>query len=143
MKYKDSCPPFMSKLAQPEQFEWHITKIRTDSRWHVFLIRTQRRARQARLYCYNLQSIVEFNLFNCQLTSRGILKCFHVLPIHLFLSMAPRILFKDKERKWEEIELKLQTEHDSLVLKSSNKVMNLPHIPAFLTDQVVIVAEPV
>uniref|UniRef100_H3D3F3 Centrosomal protein 170Ab n=1 Tax=Tetraodon nigroviridis TaxID=99883 RepID=H3D3F3_TETNG len=32
-----------------------------------------------------------------------------------------RILLKDKERKWEEIELKLQTEHDSLVLKSSNK----------------------
>lgn len=45
--------------------------------------------------------------------------------------MASRILFKDKERKWEEIEIKLQTEHDSLVLKSSNKVMNLPHIPAF------------
>ncbi|KAF3687283.1 Centrosomal protein of 170 kDa [Channa argus] len=32
-----------------------------------------------------------------------------------------RILFKDKERKWEEIENKLQAEHDSLVLKSSNK----------------------
>ncbi|KAM4583944.1 centrosomal protein of 170 kDa isoform 1-T3 [Odontesthes bonariensis] len=31
-----------------------------------------------------------------------------------------RILFKDKERKWEEIETKLQAEHDSLVLKSSN-----------------------
>ncbi|XP_030284811.1 centrosomal protein of 170 kDa isoform X1 [Sparus aurata] len=32
-----------------------------------------------------------------------------------------RILFKDKERKWEEIENKLQAEHDSLLLKSSNK----------------------
>ncbi|KAK2815744.1 hypothetical protein Q5P01_026211 [Channa striata] len=32
-----------------------------------------------------------------------------------------RILFKDKEQKWEEIENKLQAEHDSLVLKSSNK----------------------
>uniref|UniRef100_A0A3Q1F818 Centrosomal protein of 170 kDa-like n=1 Tax=Acanthochromis polyacanthus TaxID=80966 RepID=A0A3Q1F818_9TELE len=32
-----------------------------------------------------------------------------------------RILFKDKERKWEEIEAKLQAEHDSLLLKSSNK----------------------
>ncbi|XP_070829342.1 centrosomal protein of 170 kDa isoform X1 [Chaetodon trifascialis] len=32
-----------------------------------------------------------------------------------------RILFKDKERKWEEIENKLQEEHDSLLLKSSNK----------------------
>ncbi|KAM6939837.1 centrosomal protein of 170 kDa [Xenentodon cancila] len=32
-----------------------------------------------------------------------------------------RILFKDKDRKWEEIEAKLQAEHDSLVLKSSNK----------------------
>ncbi|XP_065809535.1 centrosomal protein of 170 kDa isoform X2 [Labrus bergylta] len=32
-----------------------------------------------------------------------------------------RILFKDKERKWEEIESKLQAEHDSLLLKSSNK----------------------
>lgn len=59
------------------------------------------------------------------------LKCFHdELLVHLFLSLAPRILFKDKERKWEEIESKLQTEHDSLVLKSSNKVMHLPHIPA-------------
>lgn len=38
---------------------------------------------------------------------------------------ASRILFKDKERKWEEIESKLQSEHDSLVLKSSNKVMIL------------------
>uniref|UniRef100_A0A4W6C205 Centrosomal protein 170Ab n=1 Tax=Lates calcarifer TaxID=8187 RepID=A0A4W6C205_LATCA len=32
-----------------------------------------------------------------------------------------RILFKDRERKWEEIESKLQAEHDSLLLKSSNK----------------------
>ncbi|XP_069561065.1 centrosomal protein of 170 kDa [Brachyistius frenatus] len=32
-----------------------------------------------------------------------------------------RILFKDKDRKWEEIETKLQAEHDSLLLKSSNK----------------------
>nr|XP_043885256.1 centrosomal protein of 170 kDa isoform X1 [Solea senegalensis]XP_043885257.1 centrosomal protein of 170 kDa isoform X1 [Solea senegalensis]XP_043885258.1 centrosomal protein of 170 kDa isoform X1 [Solea senegalensis] len=32
-----------------------------------------------------------------------------------------RILFKDRERKWEEIEIKLQAEHDSLLLKSSNK----------------------
>ncbi|XP_068607058.1 centrosomal protein of 170 kDa [Brachionichthys hirsutus] len=31
-----------------------------------------------------------------------------------------RILFKDKERNWEEIENKLQAEHDSLLLKSSN-----------------------
>uniref|UniRef100_A0A674NCP9 Centrosomal protein 170Ab n=1 Tax=Takifugu rubripes TaxID=31033 RepID=A0A674NCP9_TAKRU len=35
-----------------------------------------------------------------------------------------RILFKDKERKWEEIESKLQSEHDSLVLKSSNKELS-------------------
>ncbi|XP_061625756.1 centrosomal protein of 170 kDa isoform X2 [Phyllopteryx taeniolatus] len=32
-----------------------------------------------------------------------------------------RILFKDKDRKWEEIESKLQAEHDSLLLRSSNK----------------------
>nr|XP_061844255.1 centrosomal protein of 170 kDa-like isoform X3 [Nerophis lumbriciformis] len=32
-----------------------------------------------------------------------------------------RVLFKDKDRKWEEIESKLQAEHDSLLLKSSNK----------------------
>ncbi|XP_034386190.1 centrosomal protein of 170 kDa [Cyclopterus lumpus] len=32
-----------------------------------------------------------------------------------------RILFKDKEQKWEEIENKLQVERDSLLLKSSNK----------------------
>ncbi|XP_077461623.1 centrosomal protein of 170 kDa isoform X2 [Stigmatopora argus] len=31
-----------------------------------------------------------------------------------------RFLFKDKDRKWEEIESKLQAEHDSLLLKSSN-----------------------
>ncbi|TNM85953.1 hypothetical protein fugu_008224 [Takifugu bimaculatus] len=36
-----------------------------------------------------------------------------------------RILFKDKERKWEEIESKLQSEHDSLVLKSSNKDLHM------------------
>ncbi|KAM8878580.1 centrosomal protein of 170 kDa isoform 2-T2 [Spinachia spinachia] len=32
-----------------------------------------------------------------------------------------RILFKDKERKWEGIENKLQAERDSLLLRSSNK----------------------
>ncbi|XP_068445273.1 centrosomal protein of 170 kDa [Clinocottus analis] len=32
-----------------------------------------------------------------------------------------RILFKDKEQKWEDIENKLQAERDSLLLKSSNK----------------------
>ncbi|XP_061578819.1 centrosomal protein of 170 kDa isoform X2 [Cololabis saira] len=32
-----------------------------------------------------------------------------------------RILFKNKERKWEEIEAQLQAEHDSLLLRSSNK----------------------
>ncbi|CAL8330241.1 unnamed protein product [Lota lota] len=32
-----------------------------------------------------------------------------------------RVLFKDKERKWEDIETKLQAEHDSILLKSSNK----------------------
>uniref|UniRef100_A0A8C6PFR0 Centrosomal protein 170Ab n=1 Tax=Nothobranchius furzeri TaxID=105023 RepID=A0A8C6PFR0_NOTFU len=32
-----------------------------------------------------------------------------------------RILFKDKERKWEEMESKLQAENDSLLLKSSSK----------------------
>lgn len=40
-------------------------------------------------------------------------------------NVASRILFKDKERKWDEIENKLQAEHESLLLKSSNKVMNL------------------
>lgn len=37
--------------------------------------------------------------------------------------LASRILFKDKERKWEEIENKLQAERDSLLLRSSNKVL--------------------
>nr|XP_057918800.1 centrosomal protein of 170 kDa isoform X2 [Doryrhamphus excisus] len=38
-----------------------------------------------------------------------------------------RILFKDKDRKWEEIENKLQAEHDSLLLKSANKqYLNTP-----------------
>lgn len=45
--------------------------------------------------------------------------------IYFCTVLASRILFKDKERKWEEIENKLQAEHDSLLLKSSNKVMNL------------------
>uniref|UniRef100_A0A8C7HZR7 CEP170 C-terminal domain-containing protein n=1 Tax=Oncorhynchus kisutch TaxID=8019 RepID=A0A8C7HZR7_ONCKI len=31
-----------------------------------------------------------------------------------------RILFKDKDRKWDEIENKLQAEHDSLLLKTSS-----------------------
>uniref|UniRef100_H2MD38 Centrosomal protein 170Ab n=1 Tax=Oryzias latipes TaxID=8090 RepID=H2MD38_ORYLA len=35
-----------------------------------------------------------------------------------------RILFKDKDRKWEDIESKLQEEHESLLLKSSSKVMH-------------------
>ncbi|KAM9857693.1 centrosomal protein of 170 kDa [Aulostomus maculatus] len=35
-----------------------------------------------------------------------------------------RILFKDKDRKWEEIENKLQAEHDSLLFKSSNKELS-------------------
>ncbi|KAM7418662.1 hypothetical protein PAMA_015999 [Pampus argenteus] len=43
-----------------------------------------------------------------------------------------RILFKDKERKWEEIENKLQAEHDSLLLKSSNKVMSFSPSTTFL-----------
>lgn len=45
-----------------------------------------------------------------------------------------RILFKDKERKWEEIEGKLQAEHDSLLLKSSNKVIEccVPHCVIFI-----------
>lgn len=42
--------------------------------------------------------------------------------IYFCTALASRILFKDKERKWEEIETKLQAEHDSLLLKSSNKV---------------------
>lgn len=51
---------------------------------------------------------------------------FHVLSfIYFCINFASRILFKDKERKWEEIESKLQAEHDSLLLKSSNKVMSL------------------
>lgn len=51
---------------------------------------------------------------------------FHVLSfIYFCINLASRILFKDKERKWEEIENKLQAEHDSLLLKSSNKVMSL------------------
>uniref|UniRef100_A0AAZ3P8B5 CEP170 C-terminal domain-containing protein n=1 Tax=Oncorhynchus tshawytscha TaxID=74940 RepID=A0AAZ3P8B5_ONCTS len=33
-----------------------------------------------------------------------------------------RILFKDKDRKWDEIENKLQAEHDSLLLKTSSTV---------------------
>lgn len=65
----------------------------------------------------------EFNL-SAELSS-GLIKHFTVLYFHLFLYLAVRILFKDKERKWEEIESKLQTEHDSLLLKTSNKVRNM------------------
>lgn len=52
--------------------------------------------------------------------------CFFAEPVfmafYICLPSSSRILFKDKERKWEEIEGKLQAEHDSLLLKSSNKV---------------------
>lgn len=43
----------------------------------------------------------------------------------VLLFLKSRILFKDKQRKWEEIESKVQAEHDSLLLRSSNKVKNL------------------
>uniref|UniRef100_A0A3B4X8W9 Centrosomal protein of 170 kDa-like n=1 Tax=Seriola lalandi dorsalis TaxID=1841481 RepID=A0A3B4X8W9_SERLL len=42
-----------------------------------------------------------------------------------------RILFKDREQKWEEIENTLQVEHDSLLLKSSNK-FKLTHFKLFI-----------
>lgn len=60
---------------------------------------------------------------------------FHFYPIFVTTWLC-RILFKDKEQKWDEIETKLQAEHDSLLLKSSNKVMNL--LKACETDRTVI-----
>uniref|UniRef100_A0A3B5BD22 Centrosomal protein 170Ab n=1 Tax=Stegastes partitus TaxID=144197 RepID=A0A3B5BD22_9TELE len=49
-----------------------------------------------------------------------------------------RILFKDKERKWEEIEAKLQAEHDSLLLKSTNKVIRTHFTSLFCSKLIVI-----
>lgn len=54
--------------------------------------------------------------------------------IYFCTNLASRILFKDKERKWEEIENKLQAERDSLLLKSSNKVMS-PQTMSVLFDE--------
>uniref|UniRef100_A0A673C6T8 CEP170 C-terminal domain-containing protein n=1 Tax=Sphaeramia orbicularis TaxID=375764 RepID=A0A673C6T8_9TELE len=45
----------------------------------------------------------------------------HIFTCCHLIYFCNRILFKDKELKWEEIESKLQAEHDSLLLKSSNK----------------------
>uniref|UniRef100_A0A4W5KMR5 Centrosomal protein 170Ab n=1 Tax=Hucho hucho TaxID=62062 RepID=A0A4W5KMR5_9TELE len=41
-----------------------------------------------------------------------------------------RILFKDKDRKWDEIENKLQAEHDSLLLKTSSTVRSSEQLVA-------------
>uniref|UniRef100_A0A3P8TY97 Centrosomal protein 170Ab n=1 Tax=Amphiprion percula TaxID=161767 RepID=A0A3P8TY97_AMPPE len=49
-----------------------------------------------------------------------------------------RILFKDKERKWEEIEAKLQAEHDSLLLKSSNKVIGT-HLTCLFCSKLTVI----
>lgn len=57
MEHKDSCPPFMLKLAQLAQSEWHITQICTDKIGFI---------------CYNLPSIVEFNHVNCQVTCHDV-----------------------------------------------------------------------
>uniref|UniRef100_A0A672H1G1 CEP170 C-terminal domain-containing protein n=1 Tax=Salarias fasciatus TaxID=181472 RepID=A0A672H1G1_SALFA len=58
-----------------------------------------------------------------QTWNREDVTCFfvHFTFIYFRINLASRILFKDKERKWEEIETKLQEEHDSLLLKSSSK----------------------
>lgn len=40
----------------------------------------------------------------------------------LFLFLSCRILFKDKDRNWDEIETKLRSESDIPLLKTSNKV---------------------
>lgn len=39
-----------------------------------------------------------------------------------FFSFCSRILFKDKDRNWDEIENKLRSESDLPLLKTSNKV---------------------
>uniref|UniRef100_A0A3P8VSQ4 Centrosomal protein 170Ab n=1 Tax=Cynoglossus semilaevis TaxID=244447 RepID=A0A3P8VSQ4_CYNSE len=49
-----------------------------------------------------------------------------------------RILFKDRERKWEEIENKLQAEHDSLLLKSSNKELISGYLCFYIRSNLVI-----
>lgn len=43
-----------------------------------------------------------------------------------------RILFKDKERNWDEIENKLRSESETPLLKTSNKVERLFHPPVWL-----------
>lgn len=59
---------------------------------------------------------------------------------YFYNNVASRILFKDKERKWEEIENKLQAEHDSLLLKSSNKVINPLLLFQLVKPKVIILA---
>lgn len=46
----------------------------------------------------------------------------------LLLSFPYRILFKDKDRNWDEIESKLRVDSDVPLLKTSNKVKR-PHLP--------------
>uniref|UniRef100_A0A8C6PGI1 Centrosomal protein 170Ab n=1 Tax=Nothobranchius furzeri TaxID=105023 RepID=A0A8C6PGI1_NOTFU len=56
-----------------------------------------------------------------QTWNRDDVTCFHVFLHSSIFETPSRILFKDKERKWEEMESKLQAENDSLLLKSSSK----------------------
>lgn len=47
---------------------------------------------------------------------------------HVLLLFFSRILFKDKDRNWDEIENKLRSESDVPPLKTSNKVHKLVHL---------------
>lgn len=46
----------------------------------------------------------------------------------VLLFFSNRILFKDKDRNWDEIESKLHVDSDAPLLKTSNKVKKL-HLP--------------
>lgn len=119
---KDSCLCFMLKIGQLAEFEWHITKAYSDSLLHMFPIRMT----PQRPFSNSRQHLNEIALAVSKYFYQGLayLACFFTL-IYFCNILAVRILFKDKERKLEEIETKLQAEHDSLLLKSSNKVRNL------------------
>lgn len=116
--YMNPCLWFMLELEQPAHCEWHIKKVYTDSKLHTLLISTCGTTFQKPFFIPTITLTV-----NLPITSYiNIFSCFTFIYFRNIL--ASRVLFKDKERKWEEIESKLQEEHDSLLLKSSNKVMN-------------------
>lgn len=111
MQLPASCV-FKRKLGHAAA-EWHITEVHASQRCNAT---THTHKKQNKKMFLLLASPTQ--LYCCSVTDPVFMRW----TIYICFRSSSRILFKDKERKWEEIEGKLQAEHDSLLLKSSNKV---------------------